>query len=199
MFEVYKLTSPSGKHYIGMTRAGHKTRFSNHLSEAITRSAGTKIHNALAKYPNADLWQFEVLGDNLTQDEACAMEMHHIKELNTCVTGYNTASGGNIGNPGKRSAETRKKISDAKKGKDPWNKGKKGLQTHVQTDYQKSRARETMQKEWNIQYIDGTSEVIVGIQQWAKQNISVPYVTFDWQRRSGKDLTKYGIRSIIRL
>jgi len=199
MYEIYKLTSPSGKNYIGMTKHNHLLRFSNHLSEAkMDRSTTSKIHRALRKYPDPNQWQKEVVCTASTEQEACEKEKHYIKHFDSIHTGYNLSEGGNVGVTGKRSEETRKKISEAKKGCTPWNKGKTGLQSHAQTDLQKQKAKEANSCRYRITYLDGTVKEIVGIKDWVKENLNVPHVTFEWQRRH-KKLDKYNIASIERV
>ena len=109
---VYKHTAPNGKCYIGIT---------NQTLER--RSRGGKgyvgsvaFYNAILKY-GWDNFSHEILESGLTPQEASEKEKYYIKLYHSLNTdnGYNIESGGR--NHFTLSAETRKKISLAKKGK----------------------------------------------------------------------------------
>lgn len=112
---VYKLTSPSGKSYIGITSRTLKQRLNDHRSEAKRKNI-RKIHKALNKYPK-EKWQTEILFETTNKEEACLKEIKYIKIYNTIKNGYNISYGGESGQLGlKRSLETCERISKAKKG-----------------------------------------------------------------------------------
>lgn len=130
----------NGKQYVGQA-TDLKTRQYNW--KCLTQKyAGTAINNARKKY-GIDAFDFEILKE-CNDDELDYWEKYYIKELNTKIPyGYNMTDGGETSwIKGKHhSEETRKKISEASrgrtvseetkrklseshKGKTSWNKGK---------------------------------------------------------------------------
>lgn len=106
---IYKITSPSGKSYIGQTVRDVSRRINRHGKE----SRCVNIHRAILKY-GKDNFNIEILGIFLLELLDLA-EISAIKENNTLSpNGYNLKEGGANGIP---SEETRKKISEALKGK----------------------------------------------------------------------------------
>ena len=114
----------NGKKYVGQTididkRQREWNCFLHHY-------AGKAIYNARKKY-GADSFDFEILIE-CQDDEMNKWEMYYIEKLNTKVPyGYNMTDGGEGMNGCSISDETRTKMSEAKKGKTPWNKGKKNI------------------------------------------------------------------------
>lgn len=114
-YKVYKHTSPSGKVYIGITCQAVEKRWLNGKGY----SHSTYFYQAIQKY-GWDSFEHEVLYTGLTKEEAEAKEIELIKEYksNQKEYGYNLSSGGECGAVGvKRSEETKKKMSESKKGK----------------------------------------------------------------------------------
>lgn len=119
---IYKVTSPSGKVYIGKTINSLRVRRNNHLSEAKRyrrNSKNRKFHNALLKY--GDLLTWEVL-EIASVGRLKEREIFYIEMFNSYENGYNSTLGGD-GSGHIISDETRKKMSLSKKGCVPWNKG----------------------------------------------------------------------------
>jgi group I intron endonuclease len=107
---IYKHTSPSGKIYIGQT-SNYKKRCSQHKSQTNRCQAFSK---AIEKY-GWENFTHEILKENLTIDEANHWEEFYICDLNTLSpNGYNIAFGGNNKT---MSEQTRKKLSEALKGR----------------------------------------------------------------------------------
>jgi group I intron endonuclease len=103
--------------YVGVTSRSVAWRWTTHCSMAKT-SPKYKFHRAIAKYGPTD---FEVveLHAYVTRTEAEQAEVALIAALDLVATGYNTDPGGGGGASNKGrivSAETRAKISVAKKG-----------------------------------------------------------------------------------
>jgi group I intron endonuclease len=109
---VYKLTSPSGKVYVGMTSRSIELRFDRHRYAAAWGS-DKAIHNAIRKY-GADSFTVEVVQDGLTTQEALDLEIVTIDALGSVFpVGYNLTRGGD----GCRATpETAAKISAARMG-----------------------------------------------------------------------------------
>lgn len=119
MGSIYKITNNrNGKAYIGQTiHDAVNTRIRDHLA-----GKGNRIlKQALAKY-GADAFTFEILHDGIIPEFLNDLEKEAIAKFNTVTPhGYNLTAGGE---DGVRSKEARLKISEAKKGQTPWNKGK---------------------------------------------------------------------------
>ena len=119
-YSVYKHTSPSGKVYIGITRQNPKIRWRNGEGYLHKNKLGNygqpAMANALAKYPNWDEWQHEILFTDLTKEEAEKEEIKLIEEYKSYDEnfGYNIEFGGHT--VGRKSEETKKRMSESKKG-----------------------------------------------------------------------------------
>ena len=133
--EVYKITNKvTGKIYIGITNQGSGARYRHHWYEArIGESA--PIHKSMAKYGEEN-FTLEIIDFADTYEELKEKEKFWIKELNSMdrKIGYNLTEGGD-GTFGKThseetkekirqkaigrkvSDETKKKMSEARKGK----------------------------------------------------------------------------------
>ena len=147
---VYKHTSPNNKTYIGVTCKKPEQRWQ--------RGNGYKgnkyFYNAIQKY-GWDNFTHEILFTNLEEHQAGLMEMSLIRYYRSTNPdfGYNVLTGGDIkvgeNNPfyGKQhSSETRKRMSESKKGKPAHNKG------IPMTDEQKLKISESRKGEKNWCY-----------------------------------------------
>lgn len=86
---IYKLTSPSGKSYVGQTVQKLATRIGNHRC----RSRCFAIGNAIKKY-GLKAFKVEVLADGVPTDELDDVEDHFIMEHKTLKPdGYNLVRG----------------------------------------------------------------------------------------------------------
>ncbi|AGE49267.1 GIY-YIG catalytic domain-containing endonuclease [Acanthocystis turfacea Chlorella virus Br0604L] len=106
---IYRLTSPSGKSYIGQTIRPIETRLEEHQ---LPYSKCVAIYNAIEHYGWANIkkeW-YEVPDEDLNFYEEMLVAL--LGTLAPC--GYNLMEGG--GSSGKPSEESRKKMSDAHKG-----------------------------------------------------------------------------------
>jgi len=110
-YVIYKLTSPSGRSYIGCTMH-YKKRMWQHS----TSTDNYPIHKAIRKYGWENITKEIVMtvGDPKLLGP---LEIFCIQFYNTYNSGYNQTLGGD-GMPGHhKSVETRKKMSDARKGR----------------------------------------------------------------------------------
>lgn len=120
-FYVYRHTSPSGKCYIGITCQEPEYRWGNNGCRYTERKRDgqlkhPKFANAILKY-GWDNFQHEILHENLTKEEACALEQKYIAIYKQGGKSYNLSDGGE-GNWGyKFTEEQRKRMSEAQKGK----------------------------------------------------------------------------------
>ena len=107
---VYKLTSPSGKVYIGMTQdIRHRWRGNGNGYKGSTR-----IWSAIQEY-GWDNFKREIVFEHLSESEACEKEIELIAQYKATDLeyGYNLESGGRVF---AHNEETRKKLSQVNKG-----------------------------------------------------------------------------------
>ena len=118
MGSIYKITNTvNGKAYIGQTRHdAEKTRIRDHFN-----GHGNRIlKNSVKKY-GRDAFTVEILHDGIIPELLDILEIEAIAKHNTVrPAGYNLTTGGGAGTP---SEETRRKLSEAGKGRIPYNKG----------------------------------------------------------------------------
>lgn len=145
--KIYKLTSPSGKSYIGITQKSVKRRLQEHIYSAVNNSE-CKIHKALRKYPIQN-WTIETIETCSSREELCERERYYIDHFDTYKNGYNMTLGGDGVDPESASkfrkewfqteegqkwkqhlSDAFKKNNPCKKGNIPWNKGRIGLFKH---------------------------------------------------------------------
>lgn len=118
---VYVHTSPSGKKYVGQTGLKPMTRWRNDGTGYLRKNKHGEYQqpafaHAILKY-GWDNFEHEIVASNLTKSEADNFEKILIEKLNTINPkyGYNCRFGGSGG--GVFSEESRKKLSEANKGK----------------------------------------------------------------------------------
>lgn len=115
MYVVYKHTTPSGKVYIGITKQKPERRWQNGNGY----KENEHFYRAILKY-GWDNIKHEIVKDGLTKQQACDLEIELIAEYHATDPryGYNISTGGECSGAGhKVSAETRRKISEAQKGR----------------------------------------------------------------------------------
>lgn len=111
---LYKLTSPSGKSYIGITSKTLDKRWAKHVEHALGKRDSGALYAALRKY-GPDSFYRESLIECDDWDELCRLEIEHIAKLGTFAPGgYNLTTGGE-GIQGPRSELVKQKISVAQK------------------------------------------------------------------------------------
>lgn len=91
-FIVYKITSPSGKIYIGITSRDINHRISCHLYDAKHYNK-FKLHKAINKYSWNNM-NIDILKSELSKDLAIKYEKYYIKKYNSYKNGYNNTLGG---------------------------------------------------------------------------------------------------------
>lgn len=111
---LYKLTSPSGKSYIGISSKPFEARWSAHMSRLRDGRAPGPLYAALRKY-GPESFSKTVLAIESDWDVLCEMERKAIREHGTFTpNGYNATFGGE-GVIGPRSDEAKKAIAEAQR------------------------------------------------------------------------------------
>lgn len=110
-YTVYRLTSPSGKVYIGITKRRPEKRWDSGRGYAHCPHMGA----AIKKYGWGS-FERDILATGLPKEEAEQKEIQLIAEYRSDDRryGYNTDKGGSA--PGRMSAETRAKLSEHMRG-----------------------------------------------------------------------------------
>lgn len=89
----YKLTSPSGKIYHGITTQSVRRRMTGHKTWARNGSK-LPLHNAIRKY-GFENFKLEILSETCDRDELCRLEIEAITRDNSLApNGYNVTAGG---------------------------------------------------------------------------------------------------------
>lgn len=111
---LYKLTSPSGKSYIGISCKSTEDRWSKHVEHAKGKRTAGALYGALRKY-GPDSFVRETLAVEADWDKLCLMEIDAIRLHGTrSPGGYNMTRGGE-GNVGPRDDAFKKVVSIAQK------------------------------------------------------------------------------------
>lgn len=92
---IYKLTSPSGKEYVGLTTKTLEKRMANHLLDSKNEKYKHRpLYRAFNKY-GFNNFKIEKLADgDYTLKELQDLEIKFIEEYDTFNNGYNCTSGG---------------------------------------------------------------------------------------------------------
>jgi len=77
MYEIYRLTSPSGKSYIGLTNMGSADRWRKHILRAFNEKRNHPLYNAIRKY-GEDSFVVEVIDFALDKPMAQQLERYYI-------------------------------------------------------------------------------------------------------------------------
>lgn len=91
---AYKVTSPSGKSYVGITMSSVEARWKLHVREACKRKGRWALHRAIRKYGH-EAFVVETLAELPTWSELCLIERELIASHGThSPSGYNMTIGG---------------------------------------------------------------------------------------------------------
>jgi hypothetical protein len=87
---IYKITSPSGKVYVGQTMRSFEKRMREHKSK---HSGCTLLRNAIQKYD--DEMKYEIIEEDVPQEQLDEREIYWINYFNSLApSGYNLGTGG---------------------------------------------------------------------------------------------------------
>lgn len=175
---VYKLTSPSRKIYVGLTKAKLSLRFRQHCYAAFRwdksgrpyTSHCPKLYAAIVKY-GKEAWDKEVLFEG-TDEEAREKEIEFIASLNSIENGYNILIGGQTGHSGRKlSSEHKQRISDARKKYYKTDDGKAWLK-HLRAENKQILQQNALKKvkTYEITKPDGTTETITNMRKYCRDN-----------------------------
>ena len=93
-FVIYRLTSPEGKCYVGLTTRTFSDRYHQHLHNWIHGPwSGSKLYEAFERYPPY-LWKRDVLYRTANINAASFLEKVFIRYNRARSNGYNTSDGG---------------------------------------------------------------------------------------------------------
>lgn len=97
---IYRFISPSGKSYIGQTKAAIEIRWNQHIQlwqrlskKQKYKNFNVKLFNAFDKYPE-EFWTKEILYKCSSKEEMNEKEIYFIREYDTYYNGYNSTKGG---------------------------------------------------------------------------------------------------------
>ena len=147
---VYRHITPNGKSYIGITSDKPEHRWKNGRGYR----ENTPFGKAIEKY-GWDNIKHEILDTNIDEFEAKCLEEYYIFSYQTYIgfkddcKGYNCTLGGEGSLGYIATEESRKKISESNKGRNVWNKGKKGKQHHSEETKIKMSEAHKGQIAWN--------------------------------------------------
>jgi hypothetical protein len=175
-YTVYKLTSPSGKVYVGWTGRPLKKRMQDHLSE-MRRGFTRPIQHALRKYP-LETRQQDIILETTDYQQSIVTEVDTIRMLDSTNPnkGYNLSSGGQYGASGViRTDKNKESIRQGKK-RSTWRstpehgaKISAALKGHPPSDKQKQATIKARAKTYNVRFPDGHVEEVYNLHAFCKQ------------------------------
>lgn len=111
---IYLLEFPNGKRYVGLTTVSPKRRYGRHKAAAAKPENKSRVYQAWRKHGPPSL---QVLAE-IPNEKLANAEREYIAAMNTRIPhGYNQSEGGEGAFGIAVSEETRRKISEAQKGK----------------------------------------------------------------------------------
>lgn len=197
----------TNKMYVGFTsREDYKERIIEHFAPSVYKNYHTPLYRSIVKY-GVDAFEHGLLFSHDDYDTALQKEI----ELIELYGDYNLSAGGNVppNQKGKRwnhTEETKQKmrkpkaprtqkhienLSNALKGKTPWNKGKKGLQT---MPWKGKRISNNMAT-WRITY-NGDVIITENLILWCENNglnpnsVKYHYYKGVWPYKGIENITK---------
>ncbi len=155
---IYKITSPSGKSYIGQTISLYKRKYRYRKFQCQTQ---THLYNSLIKY-GFENHIFEILEDNIEIEKLNEKETYYIEKYDTFNNGMNMTTGGGVCH--KRSVETIEKLRISATGNKN-NLGKRNALGYKHTE----EAKEKMSNKLKEKYENGFINPRKGVKQSKEQ------------------------------
>lgn len=171
MFIIYKLTSPSGKIYIGWSSRKLNKRLNDHVNE-MRRGSKFKIHNAIRKY-GINTFSKEILFETENREDSLLKEQEFIKKYNSIDVGYNISLGGEHGAFGRKQSKTQKELLTLavmrahRNGHYDYKKMAEMRKGFKQPESQKIKVREKLSKTYIITTPDGNTETIKNLKEYS--------------------------------
>lgn len=172
MAVIYKATNKTnGKSYIGIDKNWPHRKHAH--KSAVKRGSTLVFHNAIREY-GWDNFCWEIL-EKLDNYEFLLKEREsfHINENNSHYingNGYNMTEGGEATMGWSPSEETRKRISEANKGREAWNKGKPSPWTSKRNKETAGIPQQKLKKSYIITDPDGNEFHVLGLTNFCKQH-----------------------------
>lgn len=105
----------NGKGYVGKTGRTLRQRRKEHRDDALVRGSDMPFHRAIRLY-GPEAFEWIVLSRGGSENELNELERHHIQEQDAFRSGYNCTQGGDGMLGWKHSEETRRRMSEARRG-----------------------------------------------------------------------------------
>lgn len=93
MYSIYKITSPSGRCYIGVTKQLVRDRWTQHVKFTFSKPGKHPFRAAIRKY-GAEAFRVETLATTENEDEALRLEVEAIRIHAALSLTYNVSDGG---------------------------------------------------------------------------------------------------------
>ena len=172
MYTIYKATNKKNGHsYIGFD-CNWPYRKSAHKC-AVKRGSNLVFHNAIRTY-GWESFEWEIIEQSQNYD--CLLnerEEHWIRQHNSHYidgNGYNMTYGGEATFGWVPSEETKKRISESKKGKPSWNKGKPSPWTSKRNKQEAGKPRPGLQKTYEFISPNGEKYISKGLVEFCKKH-----------------------------
>lgn len=185
---IYRITSPSGKIYIGQSKASLAAKLKSYRDLEKNTKSNRKIANAIQKYGFNNM-KFEIIEENSnwTKEELDAKEIHWIAHYNTVNEGYNMTLGGEGVDPEcarQNALRHHRTMSEEKKIQRSQNcsKGQKArFQKTPESDLTKQRKSQSHKGEYRIESPEGKIWITnLGLEEFAKLHKNEIKISY-WQ------------------
>lgn len=169
MYTIYKATNKvNGKSYIGFDSKWPRRQIVHKCCAG--RGDTQKFYHAIRKY-GFENFEWEVLEQSEDREFLLnERESYYIDYYDSIKSGYNTTKGGEANKGWKPSEETRRKISEANKGKKAWNKGKSSPWTAKRNKDNVGKPIVGLQKEYRITDPEGKVYNVKGLKEFCKKH-----------------------------
>ena len=175
MIHLYMIINTvNEKRYIGITTQSLMQRWREHIYRFRSGTRDHKLYQAMRKYgvENFTFYKLESFPSQYSVEYVKGVEVCAIKHYDSFNNGYNMTEGGDM-----ISDETRRKISEAHKGKPhDWNGWDSGVRRansayHKKpSEYVAKGADNSSAKEYTVQFPDGRVETVKGMAAFCRKH-----------------------------